>query len=682
MKVKDYKPQIDGLRALAVIPVIFFHAGLNTFQGGFVGVDVFFVISGYLITKIIIEDISRKKFSLQNFYIRRARRLLPVLYSIIILSMPFAVFLMGDEQLIFFSKQIFSVIFFISNFFFWKNSGYFDPSSELQPLLHTWSLAVEEQFYIVFPILIIFIYKYFKNKIIFFLLIITLISLFLSQLGGNFKIENLSNSYPFFLLPFEFFWQAGSANFYLPFGRIWELIFGSMIAVGLSKKKEKKGRYNNIFSILGFILILFSIFFYSENMQYPSIFTLIPCLGTSLIILYTDKKTLLFKILTFKPIIFLGLISYSLYLWHQPIFAFNKIYFGADLSFFHIIFLVSLSFILSLFSWKLIEQPFRDRKKVSNKNFINFLLSITIIIIFFCSLIFLEKINSLKKKLPETVKQTIATLDNNSCFGLQKSHLKKTNKWYCEAGNKTSNISFVVVGDSHASASIPGFNLAAIKKRKKGIITGYAGCPGFLGVQSIRPNIKSHNCKLLSEKVYDFIKENKIKKLYLVGRWNYYTGDSYNRREFQPITTTDNFFSNVSNSKKAFLNGLENTINAYQSIGVDLVFVHQVPTQLYDPKFVYLNSYNFTERKLDLNKLNEFSVDFNKNLDSQKFIRENINILKKKGYKFKVIDLNDVICDKNKCYIGDKDSSYYADNDHLSFEGAKLLQNKILETLE
>ena len=164
MATKDYKPQIDGLRALAVLPVIFFHAGFKSFEGGFVGVDIFFVISGYLITKLILEDVYNNKFNLGNFYLRRARRLLPALFFVILTTIPFSIFLMSNDQLIYYSKQIFSVIFFISNLFFWKNSGYFDPESDLQPLLHTWSLAVEEQFYIFFPIFLILIFKYFKKN--------------------------------------------------------------------------------------------------------------------------------------------------------------------------------------------------------------------------------------------------------------------------------------------------------------------------------------------------------------------------------------------------------------------------------------------------------------------------------------------------------------------------------------
>ena len=237
MNNKDYKPQIDGLRALAVLPVIFFHAGFKIFQGGFVGVDVFFVISGYLITTIILKEISKNKFNLKDFYTRRARRILPALYFVTFISIPFSIFLMTGEDLKFFSKEVISVIAFISNFFFWKNTGYFSPSSDMQPLLHTWSLGVEEQFYIFFPLFMIFVSLFHKKKLILFISIIFILSLTLAQIGGNFKIQNLSIKSPFLFLPFEYFWQAGSANFYLPFGRIWELMSGSLAAIYLFKNK-------------------------------------------------------------------------------------------------------------------------------------------------------------------------------------------------------------------------------------------------------------------------------------------------------------------------------------------------------------------------------------------------------------------------------------------------------------
>ena len=190
-----YRPEIDGLRAIAILLVIFYHAELtifedNIFHSGFIGVDIFFVISGYLITNIIISDLYKNKFNLSNFYIRRSRRILPVLFFVTLTSITASIFFMSVEEIKFFSRQTISVVLFLSNFFFWKNTGYFDPNSELQPLLHTWSLGVEEQFYIFFPIFLILIWNFYKKKLVLTLFLISFFSLILCQLGGNFKIIN------------------------------------------------------------------------------------------------------------------------------------------------------------------------------------------------------------------------------------------------------------------------------------------------------------------------------------------------------------------------------------------------------------------------------------------------------------------------------------------------------------
>lgn len=173
----QYRSEVDGLRALAVLPVILFHAGFPIFSGGFVGVDVFFVISGYLITSILIEDLERGSFNLLNFYERRARRILPALFLIVFVSIPFAWFFMPQSQLKDFSNSLIAVSFFVSNFLFWRESGYFDTIVDEKPLLHTWSLAVEEQFYIVFPVLLFFLWGFGKKRAIWVISILAFISL-------------------------------------------------------------------------------------------------------------------------------------------------------------------------------------------------------------------------------------------------------------------------------------------------------------------------------------------------------------------------------------------------------------------------------------------------------------------------------------------------------------------------
>jgi len=681
MQIKDYKPHIDGLRALAVLPVIFFHSNFPFFEGGFVGVDIFFVISGYLITKIILREIQEKRFTITNFYQRRARRILPALYFIILFTIPVSIFVMSKDQLLFYSEQILSVLFFISNFFFWENTGYFNPNSDLQPLLHTWSLAVEEQFYIFFPIIFLVLIKFFKNKIIFFIILISIVSMIISQFGGNFKIVNLSLKYPFLNLPFDFFWQAGSGNFYLPFGRIWELMLGTLIAILFDKINTKKVNTNNYLSLIGFVMIIISIIFYSESMLYPSFLTLLPCLGTGLIIVYTDKNTVMFRILTLKPIIFLGLISYSLYLWHQPLLALNRIYYGVHLSFYHTMTLLIVALILSIFTWKYIEKPFRNRKIVNNKNFIKIIFSLFGIIAVISVLIYNEKINSGKYEIPKKLEQSMLMAKHNGCLDIEGAHLNNKNDWYCVIGNKNKKISFAILGDSHASAIRPGFDLAAGELNKKGIMTGFSGCPGLLGIQSIRDDTHKRNCKQLAQKFYEFVKEKKIKKVFLISRWTYYTDGEYNGRQFAHITSKDNIFQSKKNSRNSFNIGLKNTIENYKNINVELYFFHQVPMQLFSAKFAYQNSFDKINNSVDQDKLNNISVDFEKNMKLQSFVRKKVNIYKNKESSFNTIDLNEFFCEDKKCLIGNKNFSFYADDDHLSIEGAKAVKNELKKYL-
>ena len=681
MITKDYKPYIDGLRALAVLPVIFFHADFKFFNGGFVGVDIFFVISGYLITNIIIQDLYKKKFSLKKFYLRRARRILPVLYFVTFISLLISMFIMTNEQLNFFSIQVISVILFISNFFFWRNTGYFDPNSEIQPLLHTWSLGVEEQFYIFFPIFLIFVWSFLKKKLVFLLIAISLLSLLLSQIGGNFKIQNISSEFPFMTLPFDFFWQAGSANFYLPFGRIWELLVGSLISIFLNRTKILDQKTNNYFSILGFFLIIVSILSFTENVQYPSVFTIFPVLGSALLIIYSTKSTLSYKILSYKPLVFLGLISFSLYLWHQPLLAFNRIFFGVELSFIHKLSLIIITIIFSLFSWKFIEKPFRDKKAINDKNIILILFFTSLIILILSFLIYSSKINSIKEPLPQNIIKSFQSEKSDNCFDLKYAHLENK-KWFCEIGDQSSNYSFAVIGDSHALSLKPAFNYAGLSMNKKGIFTGFSGCPGLLGINSIRSDQNIKNCKLLNEKLFNFVINNEIKKVFLVSKWGYYTVGNLAKTHFNLISKDGNLFSNKQVSKSAFIYGIQKTLKRYENYDVEVVFIHQVPEQIYDPLYVFQKSFDNKKKEIRDDKLISFSINYNKFIEHQKFIRNSINNIKKEFTILKEIDFDDIFCNNLKCSIGSKNGSYYSDTNHLSINGALKTVNKLMKLIK
>ena len=380
-----YRPEIDGLRAIAILPVIFYHAGLQIFSGGYVGVDIFFVISGYLISSIILSEIETGKFSLINFYQRRARRILPALFCVILISTPFAWFILLPADLELFGNSAFSALTFWSNYIFYFEIDYFETSSKLKPLLHTWSLSIEEQFYIIYPILLIFFFKFGKKTFIIFLIISAITSLTLAQWAGNLKF-----TYPYFEKEFLFFNQSSLTNFFLPIGRIWELIIGILIAFYI-KKNGQPNRFNEILTLFGLMLIFYSVFTFTPETNYPSFHTLLPTIGTGLLILFMNSKTFIHKIFSQKLLVFIGLISYSAYLYHFPIFTFIEYSNYLENSLLLKIILILITFFISFVSWKYIEKPFRNKKKITTKLFIYILLVLYLLTSLFVILNFHNK---------------------------------------------------------------------------------------------------------------------------------------------------------------------------------------------------------------------------------------------------------------------------------------------------
>ena len=347
-----YRAEIDGLRALAVIPVIFFHAGFQAFSGGFVGVDVFFVISGFLITTIILAEKEAGTFSTINFYERRARRILPALFLVMFVCLPFAWFWLLPDDMKSFSEGLVAVSTFASNIFFYKTSGYFDTATELKPLIHTWSLAVEEQYYVLFPLFLILTWRLGKRWIIGLLSLVFVISLVGAQ--------SLSQTYPSFA-------------FYMLPTRGWELLIGTFVAFYYAHNNIKKHNHNigELCSLVGLLLVAYSVFSYDDQTPFPSIYALAPTLGAALIIIFATHKTVVGKLLGSKLFVGMGLVSYSAYLWHQPMFAFARQQHNlTEPSMYLMTALAVLSFALAYFSWKFVERPFRNKHRISrNKVF-------------------------------------------------------------------------------------------------------------------------------------------------------------------------------------------------------------------------------------------------------------------------------------------------------------------------
>ena len=338
----NYRREIDGLRALALIPVILFHAGFDFFGGGFVGVDIFFVISGYLISAKILSEKGAGTFSLLEFYERRIRRILPALFFITIVCIPFSWIWLLPGDFKDFSQSLVAVSLLSSNLLFWQESGYFDTSAELKPLLHTWSLAVEEQFYLFFPAILLIIFRFFKRRLNIILIIIFILSFSLAHYA-TFR----HSSFAFFLLP----------------ARMWEFLIGTFIAFHLPSIKStfRNQKKDQLGSAIGFVMIIISILFFDKETPFPGLYALLPTVGAGLVILFAHPPTVVGTMLGSRIFVGVGLISYSAYLWHHPFYAFAR-YRGLDRpGSATYLFLSPVILGLAYLTWKYVETPFRKK---------------------------------------------------------------------------------------------------------------------------------------------------------------------------------------------------------------------------------------------------------------------------------------------------------------------------------
>jgi peptidoglycan/LPS O-acetylase OafA/YrhL len=484
-----YRREIDGLRGLAVLSVILFHAGIQIVSGGFVGVDVFFVISGYLITTIILHEKQEGTFTLTGFYERRARRILPALFVVMFVCLPFAWLLMIPDEMQDFSQSLVAVSVYLSNFLFWKESGYFDTAVEYKPLLHTWSLAVEEQYYLFFPIFLLLTWRLGKRWIIGLLSLIAVISLGLAQWGSANQPE---------------------AAFYLLPTRGWELLVGAFIAFYLLETKqnhsfaEKNQIINQILSFFGILLILYAVFAFDKNTPFPSVYTLIPTLGAALIILFTAPKTIAWMVLNSKLFVGVGLVSYSAYLWHQPLFAFSRLGFFEDKINGY---LIGIVFFLSYFSWKYVEKPIRNRSLLTNRK--AFLWAVIVCSAFFISfgmwghtskgfkrffdknnLVELAKINAIGRERGKLIRGGACHFNNLAKSGLDDFLAQ----WDCFTDSALPNlqkIPLIITGDSHSADKV----MALKQNGYVPLQIGGANC-------SLNPNFMTKQCKLIFEKLY------------------------------------------------------------------------------------------------------------------------------------------------------------------------------------
>lgn len=656
-----YRPEVDGLRSLAVLPVILFHAGFSLFSGGFVGVDVFFVISGYLITSIILAEMLKGKFSLVNFYERRARRILPSLFVMMLVCLPLAWVWLDPLDFKSFSKSLIAVPVFSSNILFWRESGYFDAAAEMKPLLHTWTLAVEEQYYLFFPLILMACWKLGRRAIVALLAVMAAASLVLAQQGA------LADS---------------PAAFYLLHARAWELLVGSFIAFYFSwRPRQLQGTaLNQLGSLAGVGLIGYAVLAFDHSTPFPGLYALVPTLGAALVIVFANPHTLVGRVLATRPLVMVGLISYSAYLWHQPVFAFARNSSLVEPGPVAMLGLAALSLVLAYLSWRYVEQIFRDRTSISRPQIFRFSALASVLFIGVGVAGFLNNGFSNRFNVDPDVLTAFNDPDiRNSCdAGYDGSGFGIDFCFFGAPHNQTAP-DVAVFGDSHSEALLPAFDMAGKQLGKSIVHLGVGGCPPLLGVDVAVGNYAPGACQSLAQREYDYVKSNGIKKVILVSRWTLYTDGDYDRERMTRyfLTNSQSQARTKAASRAVFEQALNQTIDAYRALGAEVYIVAQVPQQQTNPKNLYYRLARETTETPEekLQTVNALSVPYEKHQGLQRFTRQLFETDSAQN-RIKLVSLDSVFCKNQTCLIGGLDS-WYKDQDHLNVRGAQMLAGEV-----
>ncbi len=653
-----YRPEIDGLRAIAVGAVILYHSkikflGDEPFKGGFIGVDIFFVISGYLISSIILKELFEKEtFSFKHFYERRVRRILPVLLFVMLASLPFAWMYLIPISFIDFSKSILYSLGFGSNFYFhYSGQEYAAEDGIFKPFLHTWSLSVEEQYYIIFPLILLITFRYLRKYLIHIMILGFIISLALA--------EWTSRNYP-------------SASFYFIHTRMWELLAGSIIAYFEIKKgqRSKHKTLNLLLPSIGLLLILHSIFFFEDEMIHPSLFTLSPIIGVCLIIWFTDGNEIVTKLLSTRLFVGIGLISYSLYLWHYPIFTFARIteFFGNNI-------IKELSsglviLLLSITSYFFLERPFRNRK-YQFKNLFIILLSFFIVLISINFYVINQE--GVKSRLPKIFQ---VKLKEENVVLYQNDNFQKV----------------VLLGDSHAEALQYSLN-EEIKKNNYSLhrlrTRFYLNDFNFIVNEKINDDFIKDNIradKFLNENTNLIIVYHLRWSIKLLSTW-FDNEEGY--KEEVKLTIPDAYFEpfniktySQEERQKYIIENLLSQIERITNQGHKLILVYPVPEMGFNVPRNLLKT--IVKNRVSANDvLPVLSGSYDVYKKRNKLIFETLDSIENKNI-YRVYP-HTFFCDrqiKNRCIANDQENLFYFDDDHLSLKGSEFIAKQIIKEIE
>lgn len=665
-----YRPDIDGLRGIAVLSVVVYHYFPEVIKGGFTGVDIFFVISGYLISKIIFTSIYRDNFSFFTFYVQRIKRIFPALISVLATCFGIGWFVLLPHEFEQLGGHITGSVLFVSNFIFWREAGYFDNSAETKPLLHLWSLGIEWQFYIIFPVVVWLVWRAKKNLLA-IILAICVASFFLNIL--KVRIDPIG-------------------TFYLPHTRFWELIAGTLLAYVsmftidkycISKSAitlrnnlsfKKSSNLNNVLAIFGLSLICCGLFFINKNSTFPGLLAAISVLGTVFIISAGPQAWFNRCVLSSKPLVWFGLISFPLYLWHWPLLSFLRIMEEDRLSTQLSLVSIMVSIFVSYITYKLIERPVRLFGGWSSRVIIFLLFSAQLIIGFAGFIVYQQngmthRISSEIKHISEIMANPYPATDHVQCDQLLPE-FRNAKFDDCVIYNSTpnqKNPSIIFIGDSHTkqfrSTEFGEFGRGPIMLLTKSECLPFAN-DVFMGKK---------NCHDIFEKTLQYIQEkNSIQIIVLSSYWaylmsGYFESKGDNWRIAAPPS---------SEQVAAFRKSFSLFINKANASGKFVIFVMDIPDLNFNINTCF-DTRPFSINAKDIKK--HCSMDESSYINRIKPIDNILNEILQDFPMVKVFNPRDMFCYQQKCFASDGRLPYYTNGDHLNHHGAKIVTDGLLK---
>ncbi|WP_025857415.1 acyltransferase family protein [Pseudomonas sp. CHM02] len=642
MTTLAYRRDIDGLRAIAVLAVVLFHFGVPGVSGGFVGVDVFFVISGFLITSIIWRERQAGRFSFVDFWARRARRILPPLFVMMATTLVAGWFLLAPKDYAALGRSVHYQATFSSNLLFARQHGYFDAASDIKPLLHTWSLAVEEQFYIVFPLLLTLLssrLKYWR---------LALFGVLLVSFGMSVWAVTHQPQKAFYLLHL----------------RAWELLAGAMLAVLPMRNWRASPAVAQGVSLVSMGLILIAVFGFDRHTPFPGAAALLPVLGVvGLIWANGQQHTWVGRLMSSRVMVGIGLISYSWYLWHWPVFVYANYAAVDGLSTLELAGLLLLSLVLGYLSWRFVEAPFREKRLLAGRKAILAAGLAGILGLGFTGLALREADGVPWRLSEQALRYAQAKTWSPALMACMADKDTPDDRLFCHFGPKGRSVSALVWGDSHATALIPALEDAANRHDISLVQASFAGCMPLDGLENIA------RCAHFNQRVEKALAEQSFSDVVLAARWSLYLYGQMSGDKEHALKEpgTGKYVRAVAEQR--FAQGLRERISGLRAAGHRVWLVKEVPLQ------EIIVPYRLSRLTMMHRPVDREGLPLEEHVERQAFITRLFDELAAADSGVGVLDPAPLLCGADGlCRVELNGRALYTDDNHLSDVGARHIE--------